>query len=131
MGETKSVGGVIDWILENWKYIVIIVGLFAFIWRISKKINKFTDTVGDIKTKIDTELPSIKTSLDTHNTELTEMKEDIKDLKAYQERDGKRNYYIVKGVLSSLRGLQEIGVNGPTTETTEEIEKFMMEQVTH
>lgn len=131
MEETKSVGGIIDWILENWKYIIIIAGLFVSVWKFSKKINKFTDTVGDIKTKIDTDLPSIKTSLDTHNTELTEMKEDIKDLKAYQERDGKRNYYIVKGVLSSLRGLQEIGVNGPTTETTEEIEKFMMEQVTH
>lgn len=127
----KSVGGVIDWILENWKYIIIIAGLFTSVWKIPRKINKFTESIGDIKTKMETYLPSIKTSLDTHNTELTEIKEDIKDLKAYQERDGKRNYYIVKGVLSSLRGLQEIGVNGPTTETTEEIERYMMEQVTH
>lgn len=125
--EDKSVGTVIDWILENWKFLIIIFGLFGTVIKVFRKIDKFTGKVD----KIATDIPEIKNSIESHSSELGDVKEDLKELKEYQERDSKRNYYIIKGVLSSLRGLQEIGVNGPTEETTREIEKYMMEQVTH
>ena len=131
MDNQTTIGSVLDWILENWKFILVIVGLFSTVIKIYGKINKFTTKIDKVSSTISTDLPAIKQSIDNHNTELSTIKDDVRELKQYQERDSRRNYYIIKGVLSSLRGLQEIGVSGPTDETTKEIEKYMMEQVTH
>lgn len=126
---TRTVGGVIDWILENWKFILIIVGLFGTVLKVYSKINKFTAKVDDISKIITTDVPSIKTSVDSHSEKLNEVEENVKKLKDYQDRDSKKNYYLVKGVLASLRGLQEIGVDGPTKEASKDLEQYMMERV--
>ncbi len=36
---------------------------------------------------------------------------------------------IMRGVLASLKGLQELGTNGPTKEAQADIERYLMEQV--
>lgn len=43
------------------------------------------------------------------------------DIKAIQEE----NWYLMRGILACLKGLQEKGCNGPVTEMTDELEEYL------
>ena len=45
------------------------------------------------------------------------------------ERNKEENLILLKGQLACLKGLKEQGCNGPVTQSINEIEKYLLEQV--
>ena len=129
--EGLTLGKVFDWIIDNWGVLTIAAGLFVSIYKITKKINKFTETVNETNKVVKKELPEIKQTVKSHDQKFAEIDKSIEEIKHYQEDDSDRTFYLAKGVLASLRGLQEIGANGPTHEACTDLEDYIMRKSTH
>lgn len=125
MENNTSVGTVLEWILLHWETLALVLGLFVTIFKLSSKINKFTTTVNKTNETLNKEFPEMKSILESHEETLEDLEKSIGELKDHDKDERERNYLITKGVLASLRGLQEIGANGPTHEASSEIEDYL------
>lgn len=123
-----TVGTLIDWVHENWDILAILGAVTLFIIRTTRKIDKFSGKIEETHAVVKKDIPEIKTTLKSHQKELDRLNRYIEDDVKHRDDDQKRSMLICKGVSASLKGLQEIGANGPTHEALDELETYMFEK---
>lgn len=52
----------------------------------------------------------------------------LRDLKEMMEGQKETNRIMFKGILAALRGLEQVGANGPVTEAREEMEEYLIKE---
>lgn len=123
-----TLGTVVDWIHDNWASITVIGTILALVVKLTHKIDKFSDTIEETNKIIKKEIPAIKEEQAAQKKKLEEVDAYIREDKEHREDSQQRSMLICKGVTASLKGLQEIGANGPTHDALGELEEYMLKK---
>ena len=123
-----TVGSIFDWIASNWSAILIVSTTTGLVVKVTRKMDKFAATLKEVQTTVTKELPEVKKKQDQMEEHLRSIDKDLKKTTEHIEDSKTRSLILCKGVAASLKGLQEVGANGPTHEALTELEDYMLKR---
>lgn len=123
-----TVGSIFDWIASNWSAVLIVSTTIGFVVKVTRKMDKFAATLKEVQTTVTKELPEVKKKQDQMEEHLRSIDKDLKKTTEHIEDSKTRSLILCKGVAASLKGLQEVGANGPTHEALTELEDYMLKR---
>lgn len=126
--DPTTVGSIFDWIASNWSAILIVCTTIGLVVKVTRKLDKFSATLKEVQTIVTKELPEVKKKQDQLEEHLRSIDEDSKKTTEHIEDSRTRFLILCKGVAASLKGLQEVGANGPTHEALTELEDYMFKR---
>lgn len=123
-----TVGSIFDWIASNWSAVLIVSTTIGFVVKVTRKMDKFAATLKEVQTTVTKELPEVRKKQDQVGEHLRSIDKDLKKTTEHIEDSKTRSLILCKGVAASLKGLQEVGANGPTHEALTELEDYMLKR---
>ena len=123
-----TVGSIFDWIVSNWSAILVVSTTIGLVVKVTRKMDKFATTLREVQTTVTKELPEVKKKQDQVEEHLSSIDKDLKKTTEHIEDSKTRSLILCKGVAASLKGLQEVGANGPTNEALAELENYMLKR---
>lgn len=119
-----TVGEMLDWVLKNWGYLAIIGAMLAAIVKFMRAVDKLTRTVEDTKktvTELDKKYDSLSKKFDAQSKTIEEMKSRLDAIDTYHCENAERTRILISSTEACLRGMVEIGLNGPVKKGLEDL----------
>lgn len=120
-----------SWLAVFAVVIILLVKFGPKVWKWLKVIHeemKKKETIDEKIKKHESEIQNINEKLDRDYKTLNEMKRLNKEQTKRIDDSMEEREIIMKSLLGIIKGLQELGTNGPTKEAQHEIENYMLKK---
>lgn len=120
-----------SWLAVFAVVIILLVKFGPKVWKWLKVIHeemKKKETIDEKIKKHESEIQNINKKLDRDYQTLNEMKRLNKEQAKRIDDSMEEREIIMKSLLGIIKGLQELGTNGPTKEAQHEIENYMLKK---
>lgn len=114
--------------------LAVVVGLVIFIPKIWRGFNKMRGYVNDLEAILESakknskDIDNLSRKIEQDYKRLNYLEEATRDQQDYIDDSLHERELILKSLLGVIRGLQEIGANGPTKKAEQEIEEYLIEK---
>lgn len=114
--------------------LAVVVGLVIFIPKVWKGFNKMRGYVNDLEAILESakknsrDIDNLSRKIEQDYQRLNYLEAATKDQQDYIDDSLRERELILKSLLGVIRGLQEIGANGPTKKSEQEIEEYLLEK---